>query len=144
METDGGRPSRAEAQAALDSARAAEDAVRYPPLSTWFFVVMAAVLAAMSLAQLLDEPRLVMVPCLVVALVVGSRFWFHRDGVAWVSVSGSDMWPFLAVVLGTAVACVVLAELTGQAWVWVVGAAVQAAIVLRTGHRYRREHAGAR
>ena len=141
METDGGRPlTPREAQAALDAARDAEDTIRYPPLPAWFFPAMAALVAGIDLAQLLDSPLLPMVTCALVAGYLGRRFWLRRDGVSWVSMKVTDMLPFLAVIVGTLVVAMIVEDVTGARWVWIVVAAVHAGIVLFTGRRYHREY----
>jgi hypothetical protein len=134
-------PSPQEARAALRQVAADENAVRYPPIPRWFFVVMAAVVAALYLAQLLppaDASRATFAVA-VVAVVVGSRYWFNRQGVSWVSPRLADMLPFLTAVLGTFALCWAVDATTGAWWCWIAGAVVGGAVVLVTGHRYVRE-----
>jgi len=134
-------PSVSQAREVLQQLGADENAVRYPPLPTWFFVLQAAAVAGLLLAQLLapSDAHKATLGVAVASVVLGSRYWLNRDGVSWVSVKLTDMAPFLATVLGTFVLCRVVAETTGAQWVWILGAAVAGAVVLRTGHRYRRE-----
>ena len=134
-------PSPEAARAVLEQLTADADAVRYPPLPRWFFAVMAALVAGVFLAQLLapSDARSASFAVAVVAAVLGSRYWLHRDGVSWASVEPRDVLPFLATVVGSAVACSVIAAATSASWVWLVGAAVGGAVVLRTGRAYRRE-----
>ena len=142
METvPGGSPSPEEARETLRQLAADESAVRYPPLPRWFFVAMAALVAGVHLAQLLppSDARHATSAVAVAAAVLGARYWLYRDGVSWVSPRFADMVPFLAAVLGTSVLCWLISAATGAEWVWGIGAAVAAGIVLRTGHRYRQE-----
>ncbi len=145
METEGGHlPSPDEARRTLDELGEDESAVRYPPLPQWFFLVMAALVAGLALAQLLDssDARMATFALAVVALVLASRYWLNRDGVSWASVSVTDMLPFLVGILGTFALCAVIAAATGASWVWIVGAVVAGGIVIRTGRTYRREFGG--
>ena len=118
-----------------------ESAVRYPPLPRWFFLVMAAVVAGFALAQLLEssDTHKATFALGVIALVLGSRYWLNRDGVSWASARFADMIPFLLGILGTYALSAVIAATTGAWWIWIVGAAVAAGIVIRTGRSYRRE-----
>ena len=142
METGpAGAPSPQDALEALRQIAADEDAVRYPPIPRWFFVAMAAVVAALYLAQLLppSDTSKATFAVAVVAVGLGSRYWFNRDGVSWVSPRVADMVPFLAAVLGTFALCWVLEVTTGAWWAGIAGAVVAGAVVLVTGHRYVRE-----
>lgn len=118
-----------------------EDAVRYPPLPRWFFPLQAAAVACLLLAQMLapSDARHATFAVAVASVVLGARYWLDREGVSWVSVRLTDMIPFLASILATCVLCWVVADSTGAPWVWAVGAAVAAAVVLHTGRRYRRD-----
>jgi hypothetical protein len=138
-------PSPQEARATLDQLSDDESAVRYPPLPRWFFAAQAAVVAGLCLAQLLpsSDSRNATFAVAVVALVLGGRYWLYRDQVAWVSPSLRDMLPFLAGLLGTVLACLVVEETTGAWWCWIVGAVVAAGIVLGTGHTYRKTYGDA-
>jgi hypothetical protein len=51
----------------------------------------------------------------------------------------SDIGPFLAAILGTAIVCVVVSAFTDLWWIWTVGAVAAGGVVLRTGTLYRRE-----
>jgi hypothetical protein len=146
METGPGRrPTPREARETLQQLSADTAAVRYPPLPRWFFAAQAALVAGICLAQLLpaSDARKVMYAAAVAAIVLGGRYWLYRDGVSGVSPSLRDMGVFLVGVLGTVLACLVVAETTGAWWVWIVGAAVVAGIVLRTGHTYRKTYGDA-
>ena len=134
-------PTAHEARAVLEQLGQDEDAVRYPPLPAWFFTVQAAAVAGILLAQLLapSDAHRATLGIAVVSLVLGARYWLHRDGVSWVSVELADMAPFLATVLGICGLCWAVTAATGAQWVWVLGAVLAGATVLRTGHRYRRE-----
>jgi hypothetical protein len=134
-------PSPQEARAALHQIAADESAVRYPPIPRWFFVVMAAVVAALYLAQLLppDDTSKATFALAVVAVVLGSRYWLNRDGVSWVSPRLADMVPFLTAVYGTFALCWAVDATTGAWWCWIAGAVVASVVVLVTGLRYVRE-----
>jgi hypothetical protein len=138
-------PSPEHARATLDQLSADADAVRYPPLPRWFFAAQAALVAGIFLAQLLppSDARNATFAGAVCAIVLGGRYWLFRDQVAWVSPSIRDMLPYLVGVLGTVLACVVVAETTGVWWCWMVGAVLAAGIVLRTGHSYRKTYGDA-
>lgn len=118
-----------------------ENAVRYPPLPRWFFLVMAAIVAGLALARLLEPPETSKATLAlgVAALVLSSRYWLNRDGVSWASASFVDMVPFLVSILGTFALSAVIAATTGAWWIWIVGAIVAGGIVIRTGHTYRQE-----
>jgi hypothetical protein len=133
-------PSPEDARRTLEQLTGDQTAVRYPPLPRWFFPVQAALVAGISLAQLLPSAArsAVMVGCALGAVLLGARYWLNREGVSWVSLSVRDMAPFLLGVYGTLGACWVLAATTGARWTWVLGAVVTAAIVLRTGQTYRK------
>jgi hypothetical protein len=142
METGPDRiPSAQEARETLQQLSEDESAVRYPSLPWWFFIGQAALVAGLCLAQLLppsDSPKATFAMA-AAAIVMGVTQWLNRDGVSWVSVRFRDMVPFMAAVVGTIVLCLAVAETTGAWWVWIVGAAVAAGIVLRTGAAYRKE-----
>lgn len=118
-----------------------ENAVRYPPIPAWFFVLQAGAVAGILLAQLMapSDAHKATVGIGVGSIVLGSRYWLNRDGVSRVSVKLADMVPFLATILGTCVLCWVVSAATGAQWIWILGAVVAGAVVLRTGQRYRRE-----
>ncbi|MPQ96665.1 hypothetical protein GB931_01765 [Modestobacter sp. I12A-02628] len=142
METgaDGPLTPRTAAEARQQLARD-EAAVRYPPLPTWFFAAMAVLVAALFLVQLLpsDDAGQARIAVAVVAVVLGSRYWLNRPGVAWVAPHLPDMAWFLVAVLGSYAACWVVWGTIGLDAVWVAGAALAAGVVLVTGRRYRRE-----
>lgn len=145
METGSGkRPSRDEAEQTLRQLGQDEGAVRYPPLPAWFFPTMALLVAGLALAQLMDpgESHQVTVALGVITLVLASRYWMNRDGVAGASARFTDSAPFLLAVLGTFALAWVVSATTDAWWIWVVAAVVAGGVVLRTGHHYRREHAG--
>jgi hypothetical protein len=138
-------PSPQDARRLLEQVAADEAAVRYPPLPRWFFLAQATLAAGVLLAQLLppSDARHATYAAAVAAMVLGGRYWLYRDRVAWVSPSAKDMVGFLAAVVGTVLACLVVVETTGAEWVWIVGAVVLAGIVLGTGHAYRRTYGDA-
>ena len=139
-------PSPREAREALQQLAADESAVRYPPIPGWFFVVQAALVACLHLARLLppSDASSASFAVAVAAVVLGSRYWMNRDGVAWASARLADMAPFLAAILGSMVACWAIDASTGADWVWIVGAVVSAAVVLRTGRTYVRTYGDGR
>ena len=142
METESGQPpSHDEAKQTLHQLGHDESAIRYPPLPQWFFPAMAALVAGLALAQLLEpsESHQVTLALGVVVLVLASRFWLNRDGVSWASARFADSAPFLLSILGTFALSGVVSTTTDAWWIWIVGAAVAAGIVLHTGRRYRRE-----
>jgi hypothetical protein len=144
METGCGKqPSRDQGEQTLHQLGLDESAVRYPPLPQWFFPTMAALVAGLALAQLMEPAKShrATLALGVVALVLGSRYWMNRDGVSWASSRFTDSVPFLLGILGTFVLSWVVPTTTGAWWVWMVAAVVAGGIVLRTGHNYRREHA---
>ena len=142
METSHGRPSPQEARDSLTQLAKDEDAVRYPPIPRWFFVVMAAVVAGVALAQLLPPKTaaFVVLPLVVLSALLAHRYWFNPPGVSGASVKLSDMVAYLAVVLGTFAACWLVEAFTDAWWIWFPGAAIVAGAVLVTGHRYVREY----
>lgn len=143
METGSSKqPSRDEAELTLHQLGQDEGAVRYPPLPRWFFPVMAAVVAGLALAQLMEphESHQVTLALGVIALVIASRYWMNREGVSWASARFTDSVPFLLGILGTFALSWVVSATTGASWVWIVGAVVAGGVVLRTGGAYRQEH----
>lgn len=143
METGSSKqPSRHEAEQTLRQLGQDESDVRYPPLPRWFFPTMAALVAGLALAQLMEpsESHQVALPLGVVTLVIASRYWMNREGVSWASARFTDSAPFLLGILGTFALSWVVSATTGAWWIWIVGAVVAGGIVLRTGRAYRREH----
>jgi hypothetical protein len=143
METGSSKqPSRDEAEQTLRQLGQDEGAVRYPPLPRWFFPVMAALVAGLALAQLMEpsESHRVTLALGVATLVTASRYWMNREGVSWASARFVDSVPFLLGILGAFALSWVVSATTGAWWIWIVGAVVAAGIVLRTGLAYRREH----
>ncbi|MCF6743095.1 hypothetical protein E9529_02185 [Blastococcus sp. KM273128] len=147
METPSGRRlSPQEAREALAQLAEDEDAVRYPPIPRWFFLVGAAVVAGVALAQMLP-PRtagLVVLPLVVVMGLLAHRYWFNADGVSGASVKLGDMAGYLTVVLGTFAVGWLVEATTDAWWIWIPCAAVTATAVLVTGQRYVREFGHAR
>ncbi|MGW0506960.1 hypothetical protein [Micromonospora sp. NPDC003241] len=138
MET---RPTPDQARETLRQLTDDENAVRYPPFPRWFFVAMSAAMAALHLVHLLPSAHVgkASLAVSIAAIVLGCRYWLNRDGVSWAAVKAGDIAPFLAAVLGCFALTWALSALTDARWVWIVGAAVSAGIVLRTGRAYRRE-----
>lgn len=142
METESGKqPSRDEAEQTLHQLGQDESAVRYPPLPRWFFLVMAALVAGLALAQLMEpsDAHQATLALSVVALLLGSRYWMNRDGVSWASARFADAARFLLGILGTFALSWLISATTGAWWIWIVAAAVAGAIVIRTGRSYQRE-----
>lgn len=142
METESGKqPSRDEAAQTLHQLGQDESAVRYPPLPRWFYPAMAALVAGLALAQLMEPPdsHQATLALGVVTLVLASRYWMNRDGVSWASARFTDSLPFLLGILSTFALSWVISATTTAWWVWIVGAVVAGGIVLRTGRTYRRE-----
>lgn len=139
-------PDPEEARRSLAGVRADEDSVRYPPLPAWFFAAMALIVAALFCAQLLGsaDASSATLALAIVAVVLGTRMWLRRQDVGWVTPRLGDMASFLALLLGTFVACWAVSALADTRWVWPVGAVVGAVVVLRTGTAYRREFGDAR
>ncbi|TFV52647.1 hypothetical protein [Blastococcus sp. TF02A-35] len=140
------RPSADEARETLRQLAADEDAVRYPPIPAWFFLVQAAATAGVFLVRLLPESDggryTQLLAILAIALAaggLGQKYWLNRDGVSWATARPRDLLPFLVGIVGTYALCWVVAETTGARWAWLVGAVVAATIVLATGRSYRRE-----
>lgn len=133
-------PSADDARRILEQVDRDERSVRYPRLSPWFFAVMAVGLAAIFLAQLLETPHSIYASfaVAVAAVVMGGRYWINRKGVAWVSVKGTDIAPFVGGILALAIICLIVAALTGFDGVWIIGAVIAAAIVWFTGRAYRK------
>ncbi|MCZ2860954.1 hypothetical protein [Blastococcus sp. VKM Ac-2987] len=143
METPSDRPpSPQEARDTLAQLAKDEDAVRYPPIPWWFFLVGAAVVAGVTLAQLLPAKTaaFVVLPLVAVMGLLAHRYWFNAEGVSGASVKVTDMVPYLTVVLGTFVVCWLVDATTGAWWIWFPGAAGTAGAVLVTGSRYVREY----
>ncbi|WP_324274426.1 hypothetical protein [Blastococcus brunescens] len=103
-------------------------------------------MAGICLAQLLSpsDARRATFAVAVAAIVLGGRYWIFRDRVSGVAPSAGDMLPFLAGVVGTIVVCLVVAETTDAWWIWIVGAALVAGVVLRTGPTYRKTYGDSR
>lgn len=144
METGFGQPSRDEAKQTLHQLSQDENAVRYPPLPRWFFPSMAALVAGLALAQLMEpaESHRVTLALGVVAVLLASRYWLNRGGVSWASARFADTVPFLLGILGTFALSWLISETTDAWWIWIVGAVVAGGIVIRTGRAYRREFGG--
>jgi len=134
-------PTPEEARELLGHLASDEEAVRYPPISAWFFAVQSAVVGALFLVRLLpsDDASRATLALGIVAVLLGSRYWFNRDGVSWATAKLADMVPFLLVLLLLAVGCLVVDATTAASWVWAVGAALAAGVVWRTGQVYRRD-----
>lgn len=145
METPGARPTPGQARDALAQLADDEAAVRYPSIPRWFFLVMAFIVAGLFLARLLTSSSAhgATIGLAVAALVLGSRYWLNRPGVAWTSIKVRDLLPFVGSVLGAFAVCWAVEATTGAAWVWVLGALAGAVLVVVTGRRYRREFGGA-
>ncbi|MEV7231116.1 MULTISPECIES: hypothetical protein [Polymorphospora] len=145
METES-NPSPRQAREMLRQLADDEDAVRYPPIPRWFFVAMAALVAGLHVVRLLppSDAGKASLALTVVAIVLGARYWLNREGVSWAAVKFTDMAPFLAVMLATFGGCWAVSALTGAWWIWIVGGVVAAAVVLRTGHVYRRAYGDGR
>ena len=142
METGSGQPpSHDEAKQTLHQLGQDERAVRYPPLPQRFFPAMAALVAGLALAQMMEpsESHQATLGLGVLALVLASRYWLNRDGVSWASARFADALPFLLGILGTFALSWVVSATTGAWWFWMVGAVVAAGIVIHTGRTYRRE-----
>lgn len=142
METPNGRsPSPQEARDTLAQLARDEDAVRYPPIPRWFFLVGAAVVAGVTLAQLLPSKTaaLVVLPLVAVMGLLAHRYWFNAEGITGASVKVSDMAAYLTVILGTFGIGWLVEATTDAWWIWFPCAAVTAATVLVTGERYVRE-----
>ncbi|TYP89148.1 hypothetical protein BD833_103305 [Blastococcus xanthinilyticus] len=118
-----------------------EDAVRYPPIPRWFYVVQASAVAGISLAQLLPDAAgsALVLGLAVVMGLLGHRYWLNRDGVSWASAKFSDMAGFLALLLGALAVGWLVDETTDAWWIWIVTAVFTAGVVLVTGYRYGRE-----
>jgi len=141
METESHRqPSHDEARQTLHQLSRDESAVRYPPLPRWFFPAMAAVVAGLALAQIMESPEshTATLGLGVIALVLASRYWWNRDGVSWASARFADTVPFLLGVLGVFALSWVVAAATDAWWIWIIAAGVAGGIVIRTGHSHRR------
>ena len=141
METGSGQPpAHDEAEQTLHQLGLDESTVRYPPLPQWFFPAMAALVAGLALAQLMEpsESHRATLALGVIALVLSSRYWLNREGVSWASARFTDTVPFLLGILGTFALSWVVSATTGAWWIWIVGAVVAAGIVMRTGRTYRR------
>lgn len=138
----GKQPSRVEAEQPLRQLGQDESTVRYPPLPRWFFPTMAALVAGLALAQMMEpsESHRVTLALGVITLVIASRYWMNREGVSWASARFTDSAPFLLGILGTFALSWVVSATTGAWWIRIVGAVVTGGIVPRTGRSYRREH----
>lgn len=144
METGSDKqPSRDEVVQTLHQLGQDESAVRYPPLPRWFFPAMAAMVAGLALAQLMEpaESHKVTLALGVITLVLASRYWMNREGVSWASARFTESVPFLLSILGTFALSWVVSATTDAWWIWIVAAVVAGGLVLRTGHTYQREHA---
>ena len=135
-------PTPDEARQTLAQLSDDESAVRYPPLPRWFFPAQALLVTALFLTQLLppDDAPKALFAVVVCAVVLGGRYWLFRDRVRGVTPDLQDMRWYLAGVLGTTVTCFVVGETTDAWWIWIAGAVVAAAIVLRTGSTYAKTY----
>lgn len=139
METSGDRPIDAEqAREALARAEADEDAVRRPVMPSWFFPVVAVLLAGMAASRLLPEPDPAFTGLGVAVVLLALRYWVNRDGVRWSSYRFGDVLPTLSVLLGTMALAWLAEEVAGATWAWAVAAVVVGGVALGAGQRYQR------
>lgn len=126
----------------LIQARQAEAVTRHPRLPSWYFAAMAAVVAVLMLCQMLPTGKrtLALFAVLLSAMALNNRAQ-SLAGISWAGQPIRGQLPFLIVMLMVIAATAVAAGVTGQAWVWAVGAAPAAVVVLVTGTIYRRRTA---
>jgi surface polysaccharide O-acyltransferase-like enzyme len=120
----------------------AETITRRPWLPTWYFTAMAGLVAVLMVCQTLPSGRrtLALFAVLLAALVINNRAQ-RLAGISWIGQPIRGQLPFLlamaVVIAGTAAVVAV----TGETWVWAVGAVPAALVVLVTGVVYRRRMA---
>lgn len=124
----------------LEAVRAAEDQTRNPPLPWAFFVLQAALLAAVCGAQTLPAgpARVVTIVGLVAIAGVGMRWVFARPGYGVVWPDGRAGFPYLVAMLVLAGVPAVLAVGFEMPRLWLVAGACAAATTLEMGRRYRK------
>lgn len=142
MDTEAHPPNQDEARRALEIARHSEAVARHPRLPRWYFPLMAVVLAAVMLAQMLTDQRIAVLAVAVVVLLVANRQAQASTGVVWDSTRLRGQVPFLVVVIGIVAATAATAALIDEPRVWILGAAAAAAAVLLTGLVYGRQGDG--
>lgn len=135
--TDDGSDAR-DARAALQLAQRAEKAVRGVEAPWWYFILSAALFAALILTQLLGERSTVYIVAVAMIIVAVNLLAARRAGVIG---AGSRNAGFLITLLGVFLVVMVSIawyEVAGMAWTVVVMAAVAAVLVLIGGWLYRR------
>lgn len=139
METNAAHPGQDDARDALEAAARSEAVARHPSLPGWYFPLMALVVAAVVAAQMLPSSQRVALLGLAVAVILMvNRHVQTSTGIVWDSTRLRGQVPFLAAVLGVILAAAITVAITENQWVWAVGAAVAAGVVVVTGVIYAR------
>ena len=138
METNDGGSDAQDARAALQQAQRTENAVRGVDAPWWYFILSAALFAALILAQLLGERSTVYMAAVAMLIVALNLLAARKAGVIG---AGSRNAGFLTALLGVflvVVGSIIWYEVAGETWTVVVMAAVAAVLMLVGGWLYRR------
>lgn len=134
-----GSPDARDTRIAPPGARPAGDSGRAVPTPWWYFLVGAALFAALVLAQLLGEHATTAQTVAGTVIVVLVLALSRRSGVVAGPISRNRGWQAsVALVFVTVLGSLAWFEATGQAWTVVLCAAIVAALVLAGGWSYRR------
>lgn len=124
----------------LDLANKESQQTANPPLSWFFFVAQAGLLAVMCGAQVLDDSasRIITILGLILVVALGIRNVFYRPGYGVVWPDGPSAFPYMIagfIVIGIPA---ILALGFETDWMWLVSAVAAAGVTLAMGSRYRR------
>lgn len=151
METhdQGDRLTPDEARDALISADAEESATRNRPVPAWYFPALAALVLALFLLNMIDEPTgavravaigVVLLVAIAVAVLVG-RVSFAPNGYHGVRIAWGPTLAWAAVAAALAVTPVLIAGVVGT-WIWAACGAALALIIGAGGAAYQRRTRG--
>lgn len=132
------RPDPKEAAAALRQIDRDRASMEFPPVPGWYYPILAALMAAAMLGQLLPSPGGAVVSLIMVlGCVVLARVYVNKVGVlSWLR--PRQAWLPVTLVLVATFGAILLDQVYGLRWGWIVAAAVDAAAVLGFGIHYRR------
>lgn len=130
----------AEAAAMLDMTEGESQRTANPPLPWRYFVAMAALLAAVCAAQVLEGSASLVITILGLLLIValGVRYVFYRSGYGAVWPDGPSVFPYLVAGFITVGVPAVLAVGFAMDWLWLVAAVGAASATLVMGGKYRK------
>jgi hypothetical protein len=141
METTGGRPrpDAQEASSALREARRTEAAVHGVQTPWWYFVLSAALFAALILAQLLEGRATTYMMAAGTSIVALNMVAARRAGVFGATSRNRGFVTSLALILVVIVGSIVWYRTTDEAWTVAVSAGAAAVLMLIGGWLYRRD-----